>query len=109
MKISSNSIIQKLLPEFIESGINDFAIIVPDLIIKKDKSELYRYAHSWKGAAAQYEFPELSDKCKALLSAATSEDWSKADTLTTSILTDILEIQSVFTQKKKLTKDFYFN
>lgn len=96
MKFSDNSLIIKLLPEFFESGIEDFSKTVPELIAKKDKEELYRQAHSWKGASAQYELPDLSDKCKVLLQAVNSEDWQYSLTISIDILQYLFKAKEEF-------------
>lgn len=101
MRISENKIIQQLLPDFIESGIDDFTTVITKIIENKSKNELYRLAHSWKGSAAQYEFPEIAEKCKELIQCSETENWSQSALLGNEILGMILEIKELFYQKPK--------
>jgi HPt (histidine-containing phosphotransfer) domain-containing protein len=106
MKFSNNQLIQSLLPEFIKSGIEEFTGKFSDIIREKNKEELFRLAHSWKGAAAQYEFPELAEKCKVLQDYSNNEDWANAELLGKEILSKIYEIKEAYDlqmSKKKFT------
>lgn len=108
MKFSDNKIIQSLLPDFFQSGIEEFTVKIEEIILQKDKSELFRLAHSWKGASAQYEFPELAQKCKLLQVFSENEDWTAAQTLGKEILAMIIEIKNSYEEYLRTNKKSTF-
>jgi HPt (histidine-containing phosphotransfer) domain-containing protein len=108
MKFSTNKIIQELLPEFIKSGLYDFDVRIEDIIRNKNTMELFRLAHSWKGAAAQYEFPDLAQKCTDLIELSQQVDWNKVSVLSKDIYDYIKEMEEHFDKFQIKHKKFKF-
>lgn len=85
MKIPDDPFIKELLPEFVDSWINDISNQYPALIESKNSNDLYRLAHTLKGSCFQFGLDEVAQMGIELMDMAKSEQWDKASKLKVKI------------------------
>jgi HPt (histidine-containing phosphotransfer) domain-containing protein len=78
VKIPDDPFIRELLPEFVDTWINDIDTQYGKYIADKDSAELYRLAHTLKGSCFQFGLDEIANMGIELMGYAKSEDWDKA-------------------------------
>ncbi|MGE5479236.1 MAG: Hpt domain-containing protein [Chloroflexota bacterium] len=80
MNISNDPFIRELLPEFVDSWIDDIDTKFMQFIKAKDSGELYRLAHTLKGSCFQFGLDDIGKMGVELMELAKDEDWEKAAT-----------------------------
>ncbi len=78
MKIPDDPFIIELLPEFIETWMNDLNEQFPELIKNKNADELYRFGHTLKGSCFQFGLDEVAEIGIELMGYAKENNWEKA-------------------------------
>lgn len=78
MQMPTDPFILELLPEFLETWIQDVEIQLPELLHKRDEQGLYRFGHTIKGSCAQFGLDDLSLMGIELMGYAKNADWGKA-------------------------------
>lgn len=86
MKIPDDPFVQELLPEFIDTWMDDLQNNMPKYLESKNSTELYRLAHTLKGSCLQFGLDEIAAKGIELMEYAKNEDWSKANEIANSLL-----------------------
>ncbi|MGB9701337.1 MAG: Hpt domain-containing protein [Candidatus Kapaibacteriota bacterium] len=81
MKIPDDPFVQELLPEFVDTWLDDIEHRLPEYIEKKNSQELYRLAHTLKGSCFQFGIDEIANKGIELMGKAKEEDWNAAQIL----------------------------
>jgi HPt (histidine-containing phosphotransfer) domain-containing protein len=76
--IPDDPFIIELLPEFIDSWIEDIKAQMDPLIEKKDPDELYRFGHTLKGSCFQFGLDEVAQMGIELMGYAKESNWDKA-------------------------------
>ncbi len=77
MNIPDDPFIQELLPEFVDTWLNDLQQM-PQLIEEKNTDDLYRMAHTLKGSCYQFGLNEIGDLGVSLMSLAKDGKWVDA-------------------------------
>jgi len=78
VKIPDDPFIIELLPEFIETWMNDLNEQFPELIKNKNADELYRFGHTLKGSCFQFGLDEVAEIGIELMGYAKENNWEKA-------------------------------
>ena len=78
MKMPEDPFIIELLPEFLETWLNDIDNQLPVILKEKDTKELYRFGHTIKGSCFQFGFDETAQLGIELMGASKDENWDKA-------------------------------
>ncbi len=78
MEMPTDPFILELLPEFLETWIEDVKTQLPRLIEERNNQDLYRFAHTMKGSCAQFGLERLSAMGIELMSYAKNGEWDKA-------------------------------
>ncbi len=91
MVLPDDPIVLELLPEFVETWIQDLDNFY---IYKKnnDFNELYRMAHTIKGSCYQFGINDLGDMGIELMTYAKESDWEKSSLLFDKIKARFAEI-----------------
>jgi HPt (histidine-containing phosphotransfer) domain-containing protein len=85
--------IRELLPEFVESWIEEIQRAAP-MARAKNKEDLYRLGHTLKGSAAQFCLPELSQLGIQLMGYAKNAEWEQAIALSELIRQQFIAINN---------------
>ena len=75
MNLPQDDFILELLPEFVETWINDIEQQFDKFFEAKDKDEMYRLAHTIKGSCYQFSLDEIGDMGVELLEKVKAEQW----------------------------------
>jgi HPt (histidine-containing phosphotransfer) domain-containing protein len=86
VKIPDDPFVRELLPEFVDSWINDIETQFHDYIEKKNTDDLYRLAHTLKGSCFQFGLDEVAQLGIELMGYAKNKDWDNASRLYQSII-----------------------
>lgn len=76
--IPDDPFIRELLPEFVDSWIDDIDNQYLQFVESKNESELYRLAHTLKGSCFQFGLDDVGNMGVELMALAHSHDWTKA-------------------------------
>jgi chemotaxis protein histidine kinase CheA len=91
MKLPDDPIILELLPEFIDTWIDELNKGYLTLVQSKNEQDLYRLGHTIKGSCAQFGFDEISKMGIELMGIARAQQWDKALALRENILRSFVE------------------
>lgn len=78
MNIPDDPFVQELLPEFVDTWLDDMQSKLPLYIEQKNSTDLYRLAHTLKGSCFQFGIDEVAQKGIELMGYAKAEDWEKS-------------------------------
>ncbi len=78
MNIPDDPFIRELLPEFVDSWIDDIDNQYSALIESKNEAELYRLAHTLKGSCFQFGLDDVGNMGIELMALARAHNWDKA-------------------------------
>lgn len=90
MQIPEDPFIKELLPEFIDSWIDELSNNFPVIFKEKNTQELYRMAHTMKGSCYQFGLNDLGDVGVELMLLIKSEEWDKVETHCNDVLTKLV-------------------
>ena len=101
MKIPDDPFIIELLPEFVDTWINDIATQMPEILAKKDKDELYRFGHTLKGSCFQFGIDEVAELGIELMGYAKESNWEKATEMENKLKTEFQKVKEYVNDKLK--------
>ncbi len=78
MKLPEDPFVRELLPEFVDSWINDLNEQFQPLVEQKKGDDLYRLAHTLKGSCFQFGLDDIAEMGIELMNYAKDRDWEKA-------------------------------
>lgn len=78
IKIPQDDFIRELLPEFVDTWIEDIDDKYGKFIEQKDSSELYRLAHTLKGSCYQFGLAGIAEMGVEIMGYAKDNEWQKA-------------------------------
>ncbi len=78
MNLSEDPFVRELLPEFIDTWLDDLNNQFDNLVTEKKADELYRMAHTLKGSCYQFGLNEVGDMGIQLMGYAKEHNWDKA-------------------------------
>jgi chemotaxis protein histidine kinase CheA len=91
VKLPDDPFVRELLPEFIESWLQDIDNY-NEYEEKQQVDELYRMAHTLKGSCYQFGFSDLGDMGIKLMEYAKIPDWDKSRQLYNIIKSRFIEL-----------------
>lgn len=94
MKIPDDPYIIELLPEFVDSWIEDVNSLLPPIVASKNCDELLRFAHTIKGSCYQFGFDNIAEMGILLMGYAKDNDWENAVKLCESIKNSFIDVKS---------------
>jgi chemotaxis protein histidine kinase CheA len=100
MELPKDSMILEFYEEFVESWINDVNEQFDTLFDTKNATDFYRFAHTLKGSAYQFEIRELGDKGVELMELIKKEDWEKIPPYKEKLLSILAEANQLFQDYK---------
>jgi len=81
MKIPDDPFVQELLPEFIDTWMDDLQEKLPTYLETKNSTELYRLAHTLKGSCLQFGLDEIAEVGIQLMGYAKMKNGAKQSKL----------------------------
>lgn len=91
MKLPEDPFVLELLPEFIDSWIDELTNNFPNLMKEKNATDLYRMAHTMKGSCYQFGLNELGDIGVELMNLIKKEEWEKVNSQCNFVLNKLVE------------------
>ncbi len=98
MNIPDDPFIIELLPEFVDTWINDIDKQMTPLLEKKNPDDLYRFGHTLKGSCFQFGLDEVAQLGIELMGYAKEEEWEKAAAMEA-------ELKQAFQDMKKYVEE----
>ncbi|MCO5250481.1 MAG: Hpt domain-containing protein [Candidatus Kapabacteria bacterium] len=78
LNIPEDPFVRELLPEFVDTWIDDLKSQYKKLIDEQKSEELYRMAHTLKGSCYQFGMNEVGDLGIQIMGFAKEKNWEKA-------------------------------
>jgi len=78
VKLPEDPFVRELLPEFIDTWIQDINEQFDDLILSKNADDLYRFGHTLKGSCFQFGIDDVATLGIELMGLAKNQDWENA-------------------------------
>ncbi|MDQ1265826.1 MAG: Hpt protein [Bacteroidota bacterium] len=94
MRVPEDAFIRELLPEFVDTWINDMKQYQP-LLQAKNADDLYRLAHTLKGSCYQFGIDEIAELGIELMGYCKIQDWDKAAEMEPKILNMFIDIKKL--------------
>jgi HPt (histidine-containing phosphotransfer) domain-containing protein len=101
MKLPEDPFILELLPEFIDTWINDIKDQLDTIISSKDSDELYRFGHTIKGSCLQFGIEEIAFLGIEMMGYVKAKDFDNAQVLGDKILQSFIEANEFVASKLK--------
>ncbi len=97
MNIPNDPFVRELLPEFVDSWIDDINNQFDELVNKKNTDDLYRMAHTLKGSCFQFGLDEIANMGIELMDKAKAMDWIRVGELKADILKQFQSVKEYLT------------
>lgn len=94
MKMPQDPNILELLPEFIDTWLEDIQSQFKDLILSENADDLYRMAHTIKGSCLQFGLDDIASYGIELMGYAKNKDFEKAKDMEEKIITAFKEAKT---------------
>lgn len=78
LNIPDDPFVKELLPEFVDTWIDDLKSQYGILVMEQKSEELFRLAHTLKGSCYQFGFNEVGDISIQIMGFAKEKNWVKA-------------------------------
>ncbi|MBM2816399.1 MAG: Hpt protein [Ignavibacteria bacterium] len=95
MKIPDDPVIRELLPEFIDTWINDIETQFHKLMTEKNSEDMYRLAHTIKGSCFQFGIDEIAQIGIELMGYMKESNWDKAVGMDEILLTEFKKVKNL--------------
>lgn len=93
MVFPDDPFIRELIPEFVDSWLEELNNNFPALFAEKQKDDLYRMAHTMKGSCYQFGLNELGDVGVQLMNYVKHEEWEKVENQCNLVRDKFVEIK----------------
>jgi chemotaxis protein histidine kinase CheA len=100
LKIPEDPFVRELLPEFVESWINDIEGQYSDLVDTQNSEDLYRMAHTIKGSCFQFGLNEIAELGIELMTYAKEKDWENSKNMGSKIINSFYEVRDFLNKKE---------
>lgn len=91
MRIPDDEFIQELLPEFIDTWLNDLQSNFPVYLKEKNSEDMYRLAHTLKGSCFQFGLDDAAELGIKLMEHAKNNEWKEAEEMYETIIKEFEE------------------
>lgn len=100
VKLPEDAFVKELLPEFVDSWINDIENQFDDLVNNGNFDDLYRMAHTIKGSCFQFGLDEIAELGIKLMEYAKNKDVQNAVKIKDKIITLFYEAKEYLQNNK---------
>ena len=104
MKLPDDPFVIELLPEFIDTWLNDIQNQLPMIIESKNGDDLYRLAHTIKGSCFQFSLDHIAEMGIELMGYAKEMDWDNAHRMKELIEKSLIEVREELVEQGIITK-----
>ena len=87
MNLPEDPFVRELLPEFIDTWIEDIDTQFPVMIAEKKNDDLYRFGHTLKGSCFQFGLEEIAHLGIELMALAKETKWDESVQMVAQIRT----------------------
>jgi len=94
MKIPEDPFIRELLPEFVDTWIQDITDQYSVYIKEKNGAELYRLAHTIKGSCFQFGLDEIAEMGITIMGFAKAEDFESASQMEKKLIDSFSNVKT---------------
>jgi len=98
LKLPDDELVLELLPEFVDTWIEDIDVTFPKHLTDRNADEMYRLAHTLKGSCYQFGLDELGDMGIEIMGHVKSENWDKIAQYHDPLKNKFVEIQNFLAQ-----------
>ncbi len=95
MNIPDDPFVKELLPEFIDTWIQDIDTQFKGLIEDKKNDELYRFGHTLKGSCFQFGLDDIAALGIELMGYSKESNWEKAAEMEKRLKDAFLEVRAI--------------
>lgn len=81
VKIPDDPFVRELLPEFVDTWLEDVKTQFGPLLKDKNSNDMYRFGHTLKGSCFQFGLDDIAALGIELMGYAKEGEWDKAATL----------------------------
>lgn len=96
MKMPEDEFVRELLPEFIETWVEDIHSQLKDLVENKNEDDLYRFGHTLKGSCFQFGLDDTAQLGIELMGYARAHDWEQAMEMESRLINSFMEMKIFF-------------
>lgn len=93
MKIPEDPFVRELLPEFVDTWINDIQVQFDSLIKEENSEDLYRMAHTLKGSCFQFSLDEIAELGIKLMGLAKEKNWTDSAKMKDQLVSKFQEVK----------------
>ena len=93
MKMPEDPFVRELLPEFIETWMEDINNQLRPLVESKNENDLYRFGHTLKGSCFQFGLDDTAKLGIELMGYARAHDWDSAMAMEKKLIDGFLEMK----------------
>jgi HPt (histidine-containing phosphotransfer) domain-containing protein len=94
MNLPEDPFVRELLPEFVDTWIQDLDDQVNPIFESKNSQDLYRVGHTLKGSCFQFGLDEIANQGIELMGYSKEEAWDKAALLIDNIKKTLTNIKA---------------
>ncbi len=94
-QLPSDPVILELLPEFIDTWIEDINKDFTPLCEAKDKDNFYRMAHTLKGSGFQFGFENVGNMGLEMMQLTKDEKWEELPKFKDLLLKEFMEVKEL--------------
>lgn len=99
MEFSDDPYVLELLPEFVDTWLEDISTQLNVLIESNNSDELYRMGHTLKGSCLQFGLDSIASLGIELMGYAREKKWEQAKLLESKLLNEFEKIKKELSAK----------
>lgn len=99
MKLPEDPFVLELLPEFVDTWIDDLNELYPKYLKERNKDDLYRLAHTLKGSCFQFNLDEIAQMGLDLMAHLKEDNWNKAEEMEAPIKNAFADVDTYLKEK----------
>ncbi len=102
MNIPEDPFVRELLPEFVDTWIQDIEDQFPVMIATKNTDDVYRFGHTLKGSCFQFGLEEIAHLGIELMSLSKGQKWDESVQIVAQIRSKFIDMKE-YLEKNPLT------
>lgn len=95
MNIPDDPFVRELLPEFVDTWLNDINEQFKDLLDGKKSDEMYRFGHTLKGSCFQFGLDDIAALGIELMGYAKNNEWVKVAPMEEKLVSAFSEVKTI--------------
>ena len=95
VNIPDDPFVRELLPEFVDTWLNDINEQFQGLLAEKKSDEMYRFGHTLKGSCFQFGLDDIAALGIELMGYAKNNDWAKVAPMEEKLVTAFTQVKEI--------------